>query len=156
MKRFIKTIVILIVIILLPSAVYIYQCRNLSLNIEDINGQIFVPQGMADSYENLLKFSIDEHYLWEYRLNNREKEKAENDLENSVWKEFDGYAKEETEYLSSPDYKDISNNSHYCIYDFSLKKFIGIDEDVALLGWRRALFIYDKENARYYCVIKSI
>ncbi len=156
MKNFIKIFIILIVILLLPLSVYIYQCRSLPHNVGDIDNLIFVPHGMADSYNNLLKFSIDEHYVWRYGLNDREKEKAEKDLNNSVWRKFDGYAKEETEYLSLPDYKDISDDSYYCIYDFSLKRFIGIDEDVALLGWRRALFVYDRENTHYYCVIKSI
>ena len=137
------------------------QCRTIHSEIKEACKEIYIPNGIANNYTDLLTFSIDEHKIWEYRLSDREKENAESNLNNSVWNKVTNESTEETEYfftVNSDSFlpKDISNDSYYCIYDFSLRRFIGADEDVALLGWRRALFVYDNENAHYYCVIKSI
>lgn len=163
MKKAKKIFMLLIPIFLFFSIALIIQlqCRTIHSGIREACNEICIPKGIADSYTDLLTFSIDEHKIWEYRLNSAEKMKIEQDLGNGVWDKITGESLEEIKYFftdNSDSYfpKDISDDSYYCIYDFSLKRFIGANEDAAILGWHRALFVCDKANACYYCVSKSI
>lgn len=116
---------------------------------------------MADEYKSLLNFSIDEHTIWTYKLNVNEKEVMEQNIDNGIWKKMTEYDTSEvdcffTVNLDSYWPENISNDLYYCLYDFSLNEFINTNDDVAILGWHRVLFVYDIENAMYYCISKSI
>ena len=163
MKKHKKLCLFLIPIVFFLAVILFFtvQCRTVSENIGDVNGKIFVPRGIADSYNNLLTFSIDIHTIWEYKLNSDEKEKNKQDLDNGVWKKINDESKPEITYyftVNSDSYlpDNLSDDTYFCIYDFSMKRFIGADEDVPILGWHRALFLYDKEYSRYFCVSMSI
>lgn len=154
--------------LLIPVALILFfvlfiqiQSRTASDYFRDVKPSVYIPRGIADTYTDLLGFSIDEHKLWEYKLNFTEKNEIEEDLDNGKWNKITDETMPEIAYyftVNSDSYMpdDISDDSYYCIYDFSLKRFIGIDEDVAILGWHRALFIFDKETSRYYCVSMSV
>ncbi len=160
-SKIFRTLMILAIILFSIALFFQSQCRTIHSVIKENCEEIFIPNGIADAYNNLLTFSIDEHIIWEYKLNLREKKLMDEDLCNGIWDIISNKNHEEIKYFftdNSDSYfpKDISNDSYYCIYDFSLKRFIGANEDVAILGWHRALFVYDKANACYYCVSKSI
>lgn len=163
MKKTKKLFMILIPNILFFSIALVFQlqCRTIHSGIKEACNEICIPKGIADSYTDLLTFSIDEHKIREFRLDSDEKMMIEQDLGNGIWDKITGKDLEEIRFfftVNSDSYfpKDISDDSYYCIYDFSLKRFIGANEDAAILGWHRALFVCDKANARYYCVSKSI
>ena len=127
----------------------------------DIPSLIYVPHGIANTYTDLLGPSIDEHKIWNYKLNSFEKKELEKELDNGIWNKTNTEAISEIDYFFKVNLvsylpENISENSYYCIYDFSLKRFIDINENVSMLGWHRVLFVYDKGNAEYYCVSKSI
>ncbi|MBQ2841914.1 MAG: hypothetical protein IJE72_02630 [Clostridia bacterium] len=150
-----------IVILLLAVLFFQLQTGSVSAYFKDVSFDIYVPRGIADKYTDLLTFSIDEHKIWEYKLNSDESREIQKDLDNKIWNKLSDEAITEIQYfftLNSDSYlpDNVSDSLHYCIYDFSLKRFIGIEENAAILGWHRALFVYDKENSRYYCVSMSV
>lgn len=159
-----KLLCILIIPFLLILFVILFfqiQIRTVSKYFSDIPSLIYVPRGIANTYTDLLGLSIDEHKIWHYKLNSSEKEEIEKELDNEIWNQTIAEAIPEIDYffkVNSVSYlpENIYENSYYCIYDFSLKRFIDINENVSILGWHRALFVYDKENSRYYCVSLSI
>lgn len=156
-------LLILIPVFLISGIVVIYQCccRTLSINIGEISECVYVPSGIADDYKNLLTFGIDEHTIWTYELNETETDLMEQNLNNGIWLEMTNEDIDENMYffadlLVSYWPENMSDNLYYCLYDFSLKKFVSSSDVVAMLGWHRLLFIYDMENRVYYCVSKSI
>jgi hypothetical protein len=163
MKKHRKLLVLLIlfVLVLIVSVSYSVSCRTISKTLNDVHEIIFVPDGMANNYKNLAVFSIDEHIIWKYKLSPDEKQQAEQDLKNAVWNKIDEENISDIRDYFTYNFKtylldDISDNSYYCLYDYSLKEFINIEDDTGMLGWHRALFVYDKGNGLYYCVSKSI
>lgn len=163
MKKRKKLLLLIIPFILIISIVlFVFiQNRTLSKNIPDIPDFIYVPNGMADKYNDLYSGFTDGHVIWEYRLNHKEKEKIESELNNGIWDKITEEAMPEIIYyftFNSESYlpNNISGNTYYCIYDFGLKRFIAIDEELSLLGWHRAIFVFDKDNSQYYCANISI
>ena len=137
------------------------QNRTLSKNIPDITDMIYVPNGIADKYNVLYSGFTDGHVIWEYELNSIEEEEIQRDLNNGIWNKITDEAMSEIIYyftFNSESYlpDNISDKLCFCIYDFGLKKFISIDEDVPILGWHRAIFVFDKDNSQYYCADISI
>lgn len=163
MKYFKKRYLLLIPVILIVSVILFIRIdnRTLSRNTADISEIIYIPDGTADNYMNLYSGFTDGHIIWEYKLNKKEKKYIENDLSNGIWKKYTTRDMSEIEYyftFNSESYlpDNISDNLYFCIYDYGLDKFIGIEDDVAVFGWDRALFVYDRENAQYHCVSLSI
>ena len=159
MKNSKKLFLLLIPVVLTVSFIlFVFvQNRTLSENIMNIPDMIYVPNGTADEYNNLYSGFTDGHVIWEYRLNSKEKEKIESELNNGIWTKSTKKAMPEIIYCFTFDSEsylpdNISENTYYCIYDFGLKRFIDVDEELSVLGWHRALFVFDKENSRYYCV----
>ena len=155
MKKFRKRYLLLIPVVLVVFAVIFVwaQNRTLSAIIPDV---AYIPNGMADDYNNLYSGFTDGHTIWEYELNSVETAEIEEELNNGIWNKVTDETMSETAYYFTFDSKlylpdGISDDLYYCIYDFGHKKFITVDEDVSLFGWHRATFIYDKENSRYYC-----
>lgn len=163
MEKFKKRYLFLIPVIIAISVILFIQIQNrtVSRNILNVSDIIYVPDGMADNYINLHSGFTDGHIIWGYKLNSAEKEKIKEDLDNGIWDKNTDEAMSEIMYyftFNSESYltDDISEELYFCIYDFGLKRFIGVDEDVSILGWNRALFVYDKANSQYYCVNMSI
>lgn len=163
MKKFKKRYLFIIPVILVVSLILFIQVQNrtVSENILDVPDMIYVPVGIADNYFDLYSGFTDGHVIWEYKLRSSEKGKIEEDLNNGIWNKSTDEAMSEIAYyftLDSESYlpDDFSDELYFCIYDFGLKRFIGVDDNVSLLGWDRALFVYDRENSRYYCVSKSL
>lgn len=155
--RIIRILFVLLVLFLFVALLFQIQCRTIHASIKDSCDEIYIPGGIADAYTDLLTFSIDEHKIWEYKLNANEKKKAEENLNCAVWNKITNSNIADAKFyftVNSDSYwpDDISEDSYYCIYHFSLKRFIKTDE---LVG-HTALFIYDKANSRYYCVSLSI
>lgn len=163
MKKAKKPILFLFPIILIISvALFIFiQNRTLSENIMDVPDMIYVPNGMADEYNNLYSGFTDGHVIWKYKLNSKETEKITQELSNGIWTRNTKKAMPEIIYYFTFDSEsylpdDISEDIYYCIYDFGQKKFISIDEELPLLGWHRAFIVFDKANSQYYCADLSI
>lgn len=159
MKKTKKLFILFIPIILFFSIALIFQlqCRTIHSGIREPCDEIYIPKGIADNYTDLLTFSIDEHKIWEYRLNSDEKKIIEQDLGNGIWDKITGESMEEIKYfftVNSDSYfpESISDDSYYCIYHFSLKEYVRTDDIVG----HTALFLYDKENSRYFCISHSI
>ena len=158
MKNSKKLVLLLIPVVLTVSVVlFVFvQNRTLSKNIMNIPDMIYVPNGMADKYNDLYSGFTDGHIIWEYSLNHKEKEKIESELDNGIWNQITNEATSELIYgftFNSKSYfpDDISEDAYYCIYDFGQKRFISSDENLSVLGWHRAYFIFDKTNSQYYC-----
>lgn len=159
MKKAKKICIFLIPIVLFVLIVFFYQiqCRTIHSVIKESCKAIYIPDGVSNYYKDLLTLSIDEHKIWEYKLNCTEKNKAEQDLNNGIWDKITDKNISDVKHFfmfNSDSYfpNGISDDSYYCIYHFSLKRFVRTDE---LVG-HSVLFVYDKENARYYCVSHSI
>ena len=158
MKKTKITLLFLIPIILIISVVSLVfiQNRTLSQNIINVPDMIYVPKGMADEYNNLYSGFTDGHIIWKYKLNSTETEKLTQELNNGIWNKITNEVTSEIIYgfiFNSKSYfpDDISEDTYYCIYDFGQKRFISTDENLSVLGWHRAYFIFDKTNSQYYC-----
>lgn len=159
-----KRILLLIIPFALIISVILFvfiQNRTLSKNIPDITDIIYVPNGTADKYNDLYSGFTDGHVIWEYRLNPKEKDKIKSELNNGIWTKITKETMPEIIYYFTFDSEsylpnNISGNTYYCIYDFGLKRFIAVDKELSLLGWHRAIFIFDKDNSQYYCADISI
>ncbi len=163
MKKFKKRYLFLVPVIIVISVILFIQIQNrtVSRNILNVPDMIYVPDGTADNYIDLYSGFTDGHIIWEYKLNFAEQKEIEEDLNNGIWNKNTNKSMSEIVYyftFNSELYlpEDVSDELYFCIYDFGLKRFIGIDEDVSILGWNRALFVYDKANSQYYCVNMSI
>ena len=163
MKKFKKRCLLFIPVVFVVFIVLFFQIQNriVSKNILNVSEMIYVPEGIADNYIDLYSGFTDGHIIWEYKLNFAEQKEIEEDLNNGIWNENTNASMSEIVYyftFNSESYlpDGISDELYFCIYDFGLKRFIGIDEDVSILGWNRALMVYDKANSQYYCVNMSI
>ncbi|MBQ2902827.1 MAG: hypothetical protein IJE48_00360 [Clostridia bacterium] len=158
-----KIFLFLIPVVILFFAVlfFLFQTRSVSAYFRDVSFDVYVPLGIADTYTDLLPVGIDVHKIWEYKLNSDESNRIEQEHRNGIWNKVTDKAMSEIQYYFTVNFDsylpdNISDDLYYCIYDFSSKKFITVDEDTAILGWHRALFVWDRENARYYCVSMSV
>ena len=152
MKRAIKIISAIMLSLallagILAGAVSV-RARTLSKNIDKADVGIFVPQGMANRYADPMKFSFDDFRMWEYRLNDREVEQIEADLQNGVWQKP---TKEELDDVLSefflgglPEKPALSDEVYICLPD-----------DLSGEGIR-LLFVYDACEHMYLCVSMSI
>lgn len=160
-RKFFISAVVFFLIVLIVILVYQYSCRTINSQIREKCDIVYIPNGMANSYKNLITFSIDEHIIWEYKLNLNEKKKIQQNLDNDIWNIVTDKNKgmimnffEKNSESFCPE--EVSEVLYYCLYDVSKKEFVNIEDDLAMLGWHRILFLYDKEAGNYFCVSKSI
>ncbi|MGN1442340.1 MAG: hypothetical protein ACI4XE_00720 [Acutalibacteraceae bacterium] len=124
------------------------RARTLGKNIDTENIGVFVPEGMANRFADPMAFSFDDFRMWEYRLNDREVERIEDDLQNGVWQKP---TKEELDDVLSefflgglPEKPEFSDEVYFCLPDNPQSK------------GTRLLFIYDASERTYLCVSMSI
>lgn len=152
MKRAIKIISAIMLSLALLAGIFAgavsVSARTLSQNIDTENIGVFVPQGMANRYADPMKFSFDDFRMWEYRLNDREVEQIEADLQNGVWQKP---TKEELDDVLSefflgglPEKPEFSDEVYCCLPDNPQSKS------------SRLLFVYDACQHTYLCVSMSI
>ena len=152
MKRAIKIISAIMLSLALLAGIFAgavsVSARTLSQNIDTENIGVFVPQGMANRYADPMKFSFDDFRMWEYRLNDREVEQIEADLQNGVWQKP---TKEELDDVLSefflgglPEKPEFSDEVYCCLPDNPESQS------------SRLLFVYDACQHTYLCVSMSI
>ena len=152
MKRLIiKLSVSLLSLILLAgvaTAVVSVRARSLDKNIDTDNIGIFVPKGLANRYVDPMALSFDDFRIWEYRLNDREIAEIETELQNGAWQKPTKEDSEEvlSEFFLSglPEKPALSDEVYICLPD-----------DLSG-GGIRLLFVYDACEHMYLCVSMSI
>lgn len=158
MKKLLRGIFIAFVALaVLVGGIFIYSTvdnRTLKNTIKDYDVEIFAPLGMADEYEDLARFTFDDHRIWKYKLNRKEAEQMSEELKNSYWFEFSDDVKKETEFYLTDEkwYEDLSDEVYCCLYCTYHNKFVDFSDE----GLVSFLFLYDALNQEYYCVYITI
>lgn len=159
-KRVLLIFVCICVAIALVASTLI-MCAH-SVRFATDNAPVYTPWGVANNYTDIVGISIDEHKIWEYKLNSRETEILDNEINNGYWikatkEEYDEI--KERFFSITPDSvasEAMTENIYYCLFSPSDDEMLKILEDNILLGWHRYVFIYDFETATYWCVSKSV
>ena len=150
---------ICIVITLLVST--LIMCVH-SVRFAIDNPPVYTPSFVANKYTDYMGISIDVHQVWEYRLNDKEVEILNNELNNGYWIKATRAEYDEIKERFFSINRDnvapeaITENIYYCLYRPSTNEVFEILEDNVLLGWHRFVFIYDFETEMYWCVSKSV
>ena len=133
--------------------------RNLCKSIDTTFLNTYIPDGIANSYSDIMFFGFDDYRIWSYNLNQSEIDIISEELDNKIWKlasEDDYYEiisvffKSGNEnYLKSELTKDI----YYCIFDPKNNHYVDLHSD-KFGHW--IIFIYDETLKTFWCVSKSI
>lgn len=158
LKRLLVSIAaILAAIILIVTAWVSYVAigtRCLSKNIDESYIDIFVPDGMADSYDEMLPlggFGLDIQSTWSYKLNANEIKEIEADISSGKWVKAARDERSKIKDLVQSEnvsQTSLSTELYYCAYDVKAEKKANLD-DIGLLSYQ--IFVYDKKNNTYYC-----
>lgn len=160
-KKSYIVLILVVFFVLFVFCLFQVKCRTVLENLNINNSSIYVPKGVANTYKDLLKLSVDEHIIWEYKLNSKEEKEMLENLNSEIWKNIGTENKFEAMYFFEVNAeshwpKDMSDDLYYCMYDYTAGRFVTFEEALPVLGWHRILFVYDKEHSNYYCVSKSI
>ena len=126
------------------------------------NAPVYTPKGVANNYTDVMGISIDEHRIWEYKLNNKEVKILNDEINNGYWtkatKEEYGEIRERFFVVNSDNLapETMTENIYYCLIRPSTNEVFKALEDDVLLGWHRYIFIYDFETEMYWCVSMSV
>lgn len=126
------------------------------------NPPVYTPSFVANKYTDYMGISIDVHQVWEYRLNDKEVEILNNEINNGYWIKATRAEYDEIKERFFSINRDnvapeaMTENIYYCLYRPSTNEVFEILEDNVLLGWHRFVFIYDFETEMYWCVSKSV
>jgi len=143
---------LLVAVVVVYTTVDSRTLKNTLAHFQDI--EIFAPLGMADEYEDLARFTFDDHRIWKYKLNRKEAEQMSEELKNSYWFEFSDDVKKETEFYLTDEkwYEDLSDEVYCCLYCTYHNIFVDFSDE----GLVSFLFLYDALNQEYYCVYITI
>ena len=123
---------------------------------------VYTPAGVANDYTDLMGVSIDEHKIWEYKLNDKEVEILNNEINNGYWnkatiEEYEEIKEMFFRYnLDNITPEKMTENIYYCLYRPLTNEVFNILEGNVLLSWHRNIFIYDFETEMYWCVSKQV
>lgn len=158
LKRLLVSIAaILAAIILIVTAWVSYVAigtRCLSKNIDESYIDIFVPDGMADSYDEMLPFGgfgLDIQSTWSYKLSKNEIKEIETDISSGKWVKA---AKDERSKIKdlvqseNVNQTPLSTELYYIAYDVKTGKKTNLD-NISPLSYQ--IFVFDKKNSIYYC-----
>lgn len=165
MKKFKKVILCLLVLGVALTFITINAAKSythtLSNFVKDTDSiSVYIPNGKADDYINILGFTLDESYrIWEYELNENETSLMNDDLNNGIWTKLteDDYKYIENEFFDSKYLSlGMSDNLYGCLFDYKIGEFVSISEDDSgLVGLDKVLFVYDGNEKVYCCVHKA-
>lgn len=162
-KKILKTslviLLLLAVFILIFFSVYMRTFSNFVVDENFIT--VFYPEGAANRYKCFILWTED-HRVWQYELNKKEAERANDDLTNDVWQAL---SEDDLKYIdevyfcdSDPDCTELfeyneADEIYYCLYDLNSDGYRNIDaNDTVLIAEKQLLFVYNKTTAEYYCV----
>lgn len=159
-KKLLLVIGCICIVITLLTSTLIMCVHSVRFYID--NAPVYTPRGVANNYTDIMGISIDEHKIWEYKLNSKEKEILNDEINNGYWLKA---TKEEYEEIKERFFsvnldnvapEKMTENIYYCLCKPSTNEVFSILEDNVLLGWHRFVFIYDFETEMYWCVSKSV
>lgn len=122
------------------------------------NAPVYTPWGVANNYTDIMGISIDEHKVWEYKLNDKEVKILNNEINNGYWTKatIEEYKEIKERFFDNATPEAMTENIYYCLFRAATNEVFKILEDNVLLGWHRFIFIYDFEPEMYWCVAKSV
>lgn len=160
MKRKTKNIIVIFaVLIIIISAVLTLislNNRNFGNKIDNYDIKVFVPDGLADKYKNLIPLLFESWEIFEYKLDNEEIKVIEEELDNGYWAKLE---KEDSEYFLRDYFYPPKLNKEWQ-KDFQLSdevyvsSYVGYQqpyhysETSVFDNWY--VFVYDKEASVYY------
>ena len=160
MKRKTKNIIIAFTVLIIVISVVItlisLSNRNLGNKIKNYGIEVFVPDGLADKYKDLIPLSLESWEIYEYKLDNEEIKAIEKELDNGYWTELE---KEDSEYF-------LRDYFYPPILDKEWQKDFQLSDEVyvsSYAGYQKpyhysetsvfdnlCVFVYDKESSTYY------
>lgn len=160
MKRKAKNIIIvfavLIIVISVVLTLILLSNRNFGNKIDNYDTKVFVPNGLADKYKDLIPLSLESWEIYEYKLDNEEIKAIEKELDNGYWTELE---KEDSEYF-------LRDYFYPPILDKEWQKDFQLSDEVyvsSYAGYQKpyhysetsvfdnlCVFVYDKESSTYY------
>lgn len=158
MKKKIFILIIFVLATIIILTIFINN-RNLRKSIDTTFINTYIPDGIANSYSDIMFFGFDDYRIWSYNLNQSEVDIISGELDNEIWKlasEEDYYEiisvffKSGNEnYLKS----ELTKNIYYCIFDQKNNHYVNLHSD-KFGHW--IIFIYDETLKTFWCVSKSI
>ena len=160
MKRKTKNIIIAFTVLIIVISVVItlisLSNRNLGNKIKNYGIEVFVPDGLADKYKDLIPLSLESWEIYEYKLNNEEIKAIEEELGNGYWSKI---KKEDSEYF-------LRDYFYPSVLDKEWQKDFQLSDEVyvsSYAGYQKpyhysetsvfdnlCVFVYDKESSTYY------
>ncbi len=159
MERKTKNIIVLfasIVIIGIVLSVISLNNRNFGNIIDNYDIKVFVPDGLADKYKNLMLLSLESWEIFEYKLDSEEIKAIEEELDNGYWAKLE---KEDSEYFLRDYFYPPELNKEW-------QKEFQLSDDVHVSSYAEyqqpyhytetsvfdnyIVFVYDKEASAYY------
>lgn len=148
------------IFIMLLFSIFTLCVRSVRFSID--SAPVYTPSGVANNYTDLMGISIDEYKIWEYKLNDKELEILNNEINNGYWnkatiEEYEEIKEMFFRYnLDNITPEEMTENIYYCLYRPSTNEVFNILEGNVLLSWHRNIFIYDFETEMYWCVSKQV
>lgn len=159
MKRKNKIIIVLsasIVTIGIVLSLISLNNRNFGNKIDNYDIKVFVPDGLADKYKNLMPLSLESWEIFEYKLDNEDIKAIEEELNNGYWAKSE---KEDSEYFLRDYFYPPELNKEWQ-KDFQLSDEVYVS---SYAGYQKpyyysetsvfdnlCVFVYDEESAIYY------
>ncbi len=153
MKKKIIILTIFILPIVMIFAIYINN-RNLRKSIDTTFINTYIPDGIANSYSDIMFFGFDDYRIWSYDLNQSEVDIISRELDNEIWKpaaEEDYYEIISTFFESGNENYlkgDLTKNIYYCIFDRKNNRYVDLHSPFG--HW--IIFIYDETLKTFWCV----
>ena len=124
--------------------------------LDNYDIKVFVPDGLADKYKNLMPLSLESWEIFEYKLDNEDIKAIEEELNNGYWAKSE---KEDSEYFLRDYFYPPELNKEWQ-KDFQLSDEVYVS---SYAGYQKpyyysetsvfdnlCVFVYDEESAIYY------
>ena len=89
MKRKAKNIIIVFAVLIIVISVVLtlisLSNRNFGNKIDNYDTKVFVPNGLADKYKDLIPLSLESWEIYEYKLDNEEIKAIEKELDQMMF-----------------------------------------------------------------------